>query len=105
MSEDEATRAIVKNLYDAYARGDVDRVASLIDDDVEWIIYAPMHIFPFAGQRRGKRAVLDALAGIAADYAIERYVPKVMIAQADWAAVMSDTAFRQRSTPTTSSRC
>jgi ketosteroid isomerase-like protein len=100
MSEEtsEATRAFVKDLYEAYGRRDFDRVGALIDDDVEWIIFAPMHVFPFAGYRSGKRAVLDALAGIAKDYEIERYVPKVMIAQDEWAAVMSDAAFRQRST-------
>jgi ketosteroid isomerase-like protein len=97
MSE-ESTRAAVKELYDAYVRRDFDRVASFIDDDVEWIIYAPMHVFPFAGQRHGKRAVLEALGGIAQDYEIARYEPKVMIAEDDWAAVMSNVAFKQRST-------
>ena len=40
------TRDIVTDLYAAYERRDFDRVAELIDDDVEWIIYAPMQIFP-----------------------------------------------------------
>jgi ketosteroid isomerase-like protein len=97
MSE-ESTRAAVKELYDAYVQRDFDRVAAIIDDDVEWIIYAPMQIFPFAGHRSGKRAVIEALGGIAKDFEIARYEPKVMIAEDDWAAVMSSVAFKQRST-------
>jgi len=50
---------------------------------------APVQVFPFAGHRHGKAAVLTALGGIAQDYALERYVPQVMIVEDDRAAVMS----------------
>ena len=50
MSEN-GTRAIVRELYDAYGRRDFERVAALIHDDIDWIIYAPMSVFPFAGPR------------------------------------------------------
>ena len=69
------TRALVTDLYAAYGRRDYNRVAEFIHDDVDWIIYGPMKVFPFAGHRRGKAAVLDALGGIAQDYTLERYVP------------------------------
>lgn len=97
MSE-EAIRAAVRELYDAYARRDFDRVAQFIDDDVDWIIYAPVQLFSFAGPRRGKAAVLEALGKIAEDFALERYVPKIVIIEGERAAVMSDVAFRQRAT-------
>jgi ketosteroid isomerase-like protein len=80
---EEATRAAVTDLYAAYGRRDFDRVASLIDDDVDWIIYGPMQVFPFAGHRRGKVAVLEALGGIAKDYMLESYVPRVMVVDGD----------------------
>jgi ketosteroid isomerase-like protein len=95
---EEATRAAVRELYDAYARRDFDRVAQFIDDDIDWIIYGPVQVFPFAGQRRGKAAVLEALGGIADDYALERYQPRITIVEGDRAAVLSDVAFTQRST-------
>lgn len=93
-----STRAIVEDLYAAYARRDFDRVAALIHDDIDWVIYGPMQIFPFAGARRGKVAVLEALGGIAKDYQLERYQPKIVIAEGDRAAVMSEVAFKQYST-------
>jgi ketosteroid isomerase-like protein len=98
---EESTRVAVADLYAAYARGDAGRVAELIDDDVEWIIHGPMQIFPFAGHRQGKVAALEALGAIAKDYLLESYTPKMMIVDGDRAAVMSDVAFKQRSTDRT----
>jgi ketosteroid isomerase-like protein len=98
---DQSTRAVVTDLYDAYERRDFDRVAALIDDDIEWIIYGPMQVFPFAGYRRGKTAVLKALGAIAKDYVLKSYVPQLIIVEGDRAAVMSDVAFMQRATERT----
>lgn len=96
-----ATRDIVKALYQAYASGDSDKISAMIHDDIEWIIYGPVQVFPFQGPRRGKAQVLDVLASIRKDYALERYVPEIIIAEGDRAAVLSDVAFRQRSTERT----
>jgi len=95
---DNPTRAVVEALYEAYAKGDADRIAALIHDDIDWVIYGPVQVFPFQGPRRGKQAVLDALAAIGKDYALERYVPEVIIVEGDRAAVLSNAAFLQRST-------
>ena len=94
----DATRAVVRDLYDSYARRDFNRVAALIHDDVDWVIYGPVEVFPFAGQRRGRAAVLQALGGIAEQYSLESYLPEVIIVDGERAAVMSDVTFIQRAT-------
>jgi ketosteroid isomerase-like protein len=76
---ENGTRAIVRELYDAYSRRDFERVAALIHDDIDWIIYAPMSVFPFAGPRHGRAAVLAAMAAIAKTFALESYQSDVMI--------------------------
>jgi ketosteroid isomerase-like protein len=96
MSE-ESTRAAVSDLYAAYSRGDGERMAALIGDDVDFVIHGPVHVFPFAGHHRGKAAVMEALGLIAKDYLLESYVPQVTVVEGDRAAVMSDVAFKQRS--------
>jgi ketosteroid isomerase-like protein len=95
------TRATVRDLYDAYERRDFDRVAALIHDDIDWVIYAPVGIFPFAGPRRGRAAVLQALAAIGEQYSLQSYKPEIMIVDGDRAAVMSDVNFVQRATDRT----
>jgi ketosteroid isomerase-like protein len=92
------TRAIVRELYDAYGRRDFERVAALIHDDIDWVIYAPMSVFPFAGPRRGRAAVLAAMAEIAKVFALEAYNPDVMIVDGERAALMSVVSYRQRAT-------
>ena len=88
------TRASVRDLYDAYGRRDFERVAALIHDDIDWLIYALMALFPFAGPRRGRPAVLEAMAAIAEAFALEGYKPEVMIVDGARAALMSDAAYR-----------
>jgi len=92
------TRAIIAELYDTYGRRDFERVAALIHDDVDWVIYAPVSVFPFAGPRKGRAAVLAAMADIARAFALESYKPEVMIVDGARAALMSDVSYRQRST-------
>ena len=91
------TRALVHELYDSYARRESDRVAALLHDDIDWIIYAPITLFSFAGPRRGRDAVLQVLGGIAEQYRVERYVPVSVIVEDDRAAVMADAMFVQQS--------
>ncbi len=96
MSETDDTRAIVQDMYDAYVRGDFDRIAARFDENIDWVIHAPRAIFPFAGRRRGRAAVLESLGQIAADYEIDQYRPQSMIVDGDRAAVISDVVFVQR---------
>ncbi len=96
MSED--TRATVEELYDAYERRDGDRIAALVHDDIDWVIYAPVSVFPFAGPRQGRAAVLQALGAIAEEYTLQSYKREIMIVDGDRAAVMSDVNFTQRAT-------
>ena len=95
---DSDTRAAVNGLYDAYVQRDLERVASYIHDDIDWVIYAPRKLFGFTGPRHGKQAVLEALGEIAKAYALEDYVPKITIVDGDRAAVVSEVTFAQRDT-------
>jgi len=92
------TRALVRELYDAYERRDFVGVAALIHDDIDWMIYGPVAVFPFAGARKGRDAVLQAMAAIAESYALESYRREIVIVEGERAAVMSDVAFTQRKT-------
>lgn len=62
------------------------------------MIYAPVDVFPFAGVRHGRAAVLETLASIAAGYTLESYRPEIVIVDGDRAAVMSDVHFVQKAT-------
>jgi ketosteroid isomerase-like protein len=95
---DTGTRAAVKDLYGAYAKGDQARVALLIHEDIDWIIHSPVTVFPFAGPRRGRAAVLEVMAAIAAVYEMESYRIEQTIIEGDRAALLADAGFKQRAT-------
>ena len=97
MSE-AGTRETVQALYDAYGRRDFNSFAALLHDDIDWIIYGPIAVFPFAGLRRGRPAVLQALAGMALSYSLESYVPDFVIVDGDRAAIMADVSLTQYAT-------
>jgi ketosteroid isomerase-like protein len=93
-----SARKGAERLYDAYARGDGEAVAALIHDDIDWVVYNPVQVFAFSGPRRGKAQVLEVLRDIASDYALQSYVPEIIVAERDRAAVLSNAAFLQRTT-------
>jgi ketosteroid isomerase-like protein len=95
------TRTIVREIYDAYERRDFERVAALLHEDVDWVIYGPVEVFPFAGPRRGRAAVLQAMGAIAEKYALESYKPEIILVDGERAAVLSDVNFKQRATDRT----
>ena len=92
------TRKTVRALFDAYEKRDFDQFARLIHDDIDWVIHGPMAVFPFAGLRRGRPAVLQALAGMALSYSLDSYAPDFVIVDGDRAAIMADVSLSQRAT-------
>ena len=92
------TRETVRALYDAYVERSFDRFAALIHEDIDWVIHGPMAVFPFAGLRRGRPAVLQALAGMAMSYSLDSYTPDFVLIDGDRAAVMADVALAQSAT-------
>lgn len=94
----ETTRHVIHDIIGAFQRGDHARLADRYDDDIDWLLHAPISVFPFAGARRGKNAVLASLAGVYRDYMISRYDVPVVMVDGDRAATISDVHVVQRST-------
>ncbi len=94
----DKTRAAVEEIYDAYGRRDFEHVARLLHPDIDWIIFSPVTVFPFAGPRHGRAAVLQVMAEIAQSYDIASYKREVLVIEGERAAAMSDVGFIQRAT-------
>jgi uncharacterized protein len=92
------TRETIRALYEAYVGRNFDRFAGLLHQDIDWVIHGPMAVFPFAGLRRGRPAVLQALAGMAMSYSLDTYLPDFILVEGDRAAIMADVALSQYST-------
>lgn len=94
----EALRSRIQSLCAAYAQGKLDFVINFIDDDIDFISYAPVRVFPCLGRRRGRSAVAESIAIVHAHYEIRDYRPVLMVVEADEAAVIIMARGMQRST-------
>ena len=87
MTETSIRRAVAA-FYQASAERDVERIAAMLDDDVDWLIQGPVDVFSFFGQRRGKAAVLDSYDEFARRLEVTGYVLEALLVDGDRAAAL-----------------
>lgn len=95
-TESSPARAVVLAIQDAFAKSDYERMAALYDEDIDWLFHGPVSIFPEIGHRHGKVEVFRAFEALNTLYRFDRYVMDQLVAQADWAAGISDVTMTQR---------
>ena len=94
----DTTRAAIEDLIDAFQTGDADRLAARYHDDVDWLFLAPVALFPFAGARRGRAAVLRGFALLYERFRPIKYSVEAVLVEGDRASTLSEAHMEQRST-------
>jgi uncharacterized protein len=94
-------RGRIIDLYAAYAKGHTDFVLNSIDDDVDFVSYAPTDIFPYLGHHRGKAAFADVMRTAQATFEFLAYKPVFLVVEGNDAATMISMKVRQLSTDRT----
>jgi ketosteroid isomerase-like protein len=56
------SRAAVEAFYAAFVSRDPERIAALVDEDVEWTVVGPVDLMQVCGEWRGRAAVFDRYA-------------------------------------------
>lgn len=87
MSQD-AARGFVHAFCDAMTSRDPGRIAPFLDDDIEWIVFGPVDLFPFFGQRKGKAAVLAMFREIMSVLQLRRCEHDSLLTEGDNAAAL-----------------
>jgi len=86
------------SLYAAFRLGNIDFVLKAFDDDVDFISYSPIEIFPFLGHHRGKEAMATVLKAGYDEFDFITYEPVFMVCEGDDAAVIIFARFVHRKT-------
>ena len=73
---------MIRNLYDAFGRGDIPTILNMLTDDVDWYDPWPPAV-PHAGRYRGRDDVLRFFSRIDESLAIEMFQPTEFIANGD----------------------
>jgi ketosteroid isomerase-like protein len=66
---------IVKEIYDAVGRGDVDAILERVTDDVDWAAEAAGTAAPWHGPRPGKAGVAQFFADLGSSIEITEFTP------------------------------
>lgn len=77
----EALRQRIYSLGSGYAQGRLEFVLNFIDEDVDFVSYAPTDIFPCLGRQRGKAAGETSLRTIHTHFEFLKFKPIFMVAQ------------------------
>jgi ketosteroid isomerase-like protein len=75
-------------LHRAINERQLEEIAPLIDEDVDWAIFGPIDMFPFLGARHGKAAVIEVIRQIAHNISIHRFDRESLMLGADSASSM-----------------
>jgi uncharacterized protein len=94
----EVLRSRLQSLSSAYAQGKLEFVTNFLDEDIDFISYAPKSVFPCLGMQRGKAAVEKSLETIHVHFEFHTYKPILMVVEADDAAVIIQARATQRAT-------
>jgi uncharacterized protein len=91
-----SSRQRILDYLDACYSGDLDRTAAFYDDDIDFICYAPIELFPALGQKRGKAAMIDSIADMHARFDVIDHKVSFIAADGESAAATLTLRLRQK---------
>jgi hypothetical protein len=69
----DANIEVVKGVYEAFGRGDVDAIMDTVTDDVDWASEPDSSLAPWHGVHRGKREVQQFFAALASTIEVAEF--------------------------------
>jgi len=90
------SRQVILDYLDACYAGDIERAAAFYDDDIDFVCYAPVELFPTLGQKRGKAEMTRSLAGLHARHEVLEHQVDFIAADGDHVAVTLVLRMRSR---------
>lgn len=81
-------RGFVRAFCDAFIKHDAEQLGAWLDDDVDWLVFGPVDLYPFFGQRKGRGAVLTMYAELQSVFEIRSCEKDSNLVDGDQAASM-----------------
>jgi ketosteroid isomerase-like protein len=89
---------IIRQLYDAYAKRDIDSALSHCRDDIDFYWIAEPDNTRYAGYCKGKQAFLDRLLSLDKDFEYRKFVPVDWVESGDRVAAQVEIHLTRRTT-------
>jgi ketosteroid isomerase-like protein len=88
----------IREIYEDFANGRIDRLSDVVDEKIDFISHAPSDLFPYLGRRRGREAVLQALSEVHKKLEVLSFWPITTIIDEDNAALTVVIRVKDRTT-------
>jgi ketosteroid isomerase-like protein len=88
---------VVRQVYGAFGRGDLEGILGLLDPEVTWRTPGPSDL-PTAGMRRGVNAVREFFGALLSTFDITNFEPREFLAQGDTVVVLGTSVERVKAT-------
>lgn len=86
--------ALARAFLDAFVSRRPEQLNALLDDDIDWVLYGPIDMFPFLGAHRGKKAVVAACGALMKSIRLESVVCERIVTSGDMASALLQCAMR-----------
>lgn len=90
MDQPHENEKIVREVYAAYLRADLEAVLETCSEDTEWLAFGPADRLPYAGSHRGREQVARYFAILDDKEESKHLVPQEFIAAGDKVIVLGD---------------
>jgi hypothetical protein len=94
---EQANISLLKQAYDAYDQGDIQRLLGMLAQDIDWEL-PDIEGVPFAGKRHGADQVADFFRILAECQEPREFRPDQFIAQGDQVVVLGHGTFAVKAT-------
>ena len=91
----DANKQLVRDFLTAFYGGDIAGALATCDDDIDFVVNAPVDLFPHFGPRHGKTDVAETWRALHARYARMRHEVPFLIADDNRAAAIIKIFFRK----------
>lgn len=88
---------LVKSLYAAFARGDLETIYAACDPKIEWYCNADPALIPWGGERKGAAGVRDFFAELLGHIEMEKFEPQQFLGGPDIVVVIGRSTARAKS--------
>jgi len=88
----------IYEIYRTFSAGDLDELADMFDENVDFVSNAPLEVFPYLGRRVGRAQVMKALKIVHDEFSSVDYMPLKIIVNDQSAGIVVSIRLTQRAT-------
>ena len=83
----ELTADRIRKIYEDFACARLDSLSEALDDEIEFVSYAPPDVFPYLGRQHGRKNVLSTFTEVHKRLEIIAFRPVTTVVNGDQAAL------------------